>query len=197
MASETAAAAEGEGLHTETGAEGGADHGADPFPPFDSTTFASQLLWLAITFVALYFLMARVALPRIAGILETRRDRIASDLDAAQRLKTESEEAIATYESALGEARGNASSMAEEARDKARQAADARREEVEASLAAKLERAEERIGDIKAEALREVGTISADAAASIVARLTKLEASPGEVETAVADALRERQDNAV
>ena len=59
------------------------------FPPFDSTTFASQLLWFAITFALLYYLMAKVALPRIAGILEDRRDRIASDLDLAERLKRE------------------------------------------------------------------------------------------------------------
>ncbi len=71
------------------------------FPPFDATTFASQLLWLAITFGVLYYLMARVAVPRIAGIIEDRRDRIASDLDMADRLKTDSEEALAAYEKAL------------------------------------------------------------------------------------------------
>ena len=48
------------------------------FPPFDASTFASQLLWFAITFGVLYYLMAKVALPRLAGIIEGRRDRIAA-----------------------------------------------------------------------------------------------------------------------
>src|SRR5262245_5186698 len=85
-----------DGVHQEVHqAEGG--HGGG-FPPFESHNFPSQVLWLAITFAALYFLMSRLALPRVASILETRAGRIASDLAEAQRLKTETEQAIATYE---------------------------------------------------------------------------------------------------
>ena len=57
------------------------------FPPFEKETFASQLVWLAITFVLLYVLMARVALPRIGGIFAARAKRIADDLAQAQRLR--------------------------------------------------------------------------------------------------------------
>ena len=42
------------------------------FPPFQKDTFASQLVWLAITFVALYLLISRIAVPRIGGIIEER-----------------------------------------------------------------------------------------------------------------------------
>jgi F-type H+-transporting ATPase subunit b len=52
---------------------------AKGFPPFDATTFASQLLWLTLTFVALYLLMARVALPRVGAIIESRRQRVSDD----------------------------------------------------------------------------------------------------------------------
>jgi F-type H+-transporting ATPase subunit b len=68
--------------HAGTEVPGGAHEGA--FPPFDSTHFMSQLIWLAITFGALYLLMSRVALPRVAAILKERSDKIASDLDAAK-----------------------------------------------------------------------------------------------------------------
>ena len=54
--------------------------GKETFPPFQKDTFASQLLWLALTFVALYLLMSRIALPRIGTILEARRQRIDGDL---------------------------------------------------------------------------------------------------------------------
>ncbi len=72
-----------------------ARHGSGVFPPFDSTHFASQLLWLAITFGLFYLLMSKVIIPRIGGILETRHDRIAQDLDEASRLKGEADAAIA------------------------------------------------------------------------------------------------------
>ncbi|WP_209000638.1 hypothetical protein [Labrenzia sp. DG1229] len=84
-----------------------AEHGVG-FPPFDATTFASQLLWLAITFGVFYWIMKNVAMPRIAGILEDRKDRIAGDLSEANRLKDETDAAIAAYEQALAEARNKA-----------------------------------------------------------------------------------------
>ena len=127
------------GTLVETPGEGAA------FPPFDSSTFPSQLLWLAITFAILYYLMAKVALPRIAGILEDRRDRIASDLDMAERLRSDSEEALAGYERALAQARAKAHGIAEAARGEAKAAADAQRAEIEADLEKKLGSAEARI----------------------------------------------------
>ena len=78
------------------------------FPPFDATTFASQLLWLAIVFVALYLLMSRLALPRVSAIIAARQGRIAGDLAEAEKLKGETEAALAAYEKMLAEARGNA-----------------------------------------------------------------------------------------
>ena len=93
-----------------TGEEHPEEHTA--FPPFDSTYFGSQLIWLALTFIVLYVVMSRVALPRIGGILESRRVRIDGDLKEAERLRVETERALAAYEQALAEARANAQGIA-------------------------------------------------------------------------------------
>src|SRR4051812_38028557 len=100
---ETAMAASG-GVteHTEHTEQSGGGH--RDFPPFLKETFASQILWFVITFVALYLLMSRVALPRIGGILEARKGRIDGDLGEAQRLKDESDTALAAYEKSLADA---------------------------------------------------------------------------------------------
>jgi F-type H+-transporting ATPase subunit b len=143
----------------------------DAFPPFEPTFFASQVLWLVITFVALYLLMSRLVLPRIGGILEDRRDRIARDLDQADRLKQQADDAIASYERALAEARAGAFTIAAEARGSAKQEANARQAEVEAKLDVKLADAEKRIADVKAKALADVGEIAAEAAEAVVQRL--------------------------
>jgi F-type H+-transporting ATPase subunit b len=180
----------GEGIIVETPEE------REVFPPFDATTFASQLLWFAITFGVLYYLLAKVALPRIAGILEGRRDRIAADLDAAERLKSESEAAAAGYERALAEARGRASGIAEAARGAAKQKADAQRRQVEGDLAGKLAAAEARIAGIKERALGEVGTIAGEATDAVVSALIGAKATAEEVVAAVSAALGERKLNA-
>jgi F-type H+-transporting ATPase subunit b len=159
------------------------------FPPFDSSTFPSQLLWLAITFALMYYLMAKVALPRIGGILEDRRDRIASDLDTAERLKQESEEAEAAYDKALAEARAKAFTIAETAREEAKAASDALRAEAEAALNKQLATAETRIGEIKSKALSDVGAIAAEATEAIVAALSGTAIGRDEADKAVAEAM--------
>lgn len=159
------------------------------FPPFDATTFASQLVWFAITFVALYFLLAKVAIPRIAGILDARRGKIEGDLLEAERLKERSESAIASYEKALADARANAFTIAEGSRNEAKAATDAQRASIEADLAKKLAAAETRIADIKSRALADVGTIATDTVEAVVRALVDADVGAKEVGDAVAAAM--------
>ena len=53
-------------------------------PQLDVSTFLPQVVWLVITFTALFLLMWRVAVPRIADVLEARQRRIEDNLDKAQ-----------------------------------------------------------------------------------------------------------------
>ena len=78
-----------------------AQGGAKVFPPLDPATFVPQLVWLAIAFGLLYLLLSRVALPRVGEVIEERADRIRRDLDQAEKLKAETEGALAAYEQAL------------------------------------------------------------------------------------------------
>jgi F-type H+-transporting ATPase subunit b len=93
-----------------------------------------MLLWLAITFGLFYLFMKRVALPRIGGILEVRRDRIQKDLDRAAGLKEEADAAVAAYEQELADARAKANVIGKEAGESAKAEAEAQRKKVEASL---------------------------------------------------------------
>src|SRR5258705_387790 len=142
-----------------------------PFPPFQKETFASQLVWLAITFVALYLLISRIAVPRIGGIIDERAKRIEGDFAAAQRMKDESEAALAAYEKSLAEARNRAQAIGAEIRDKLHAEAEDRRKALEAKLNAQLAEAEKQIAATKASAMTNVRSIAVDAAAAIVERL--------------------------
>lgn len=151
-----------------TQAPGGAK---PPFPPFNSETFASQLLWFAFAFVLLYVLMSRVALPRVGEIVAARADRIAADLAAAQKLKDETDAAISGYEKTLADARANAQSLAGQTRDKLMAEADQHRKTVEADLNTRLQSAEATIAQTKSQAMGNVRGIATDAANAIVERL--------------------------
>lgn len=168
-----------------TEASHSADAGSGVFPPFDTSSFASQLLWLAITFGIFYLLMSRVIIPRISGILEVRRDRISRDLDEAQRLKDEADAAHAAYEQELAEAKSRAHGIAQEARDAAKSEADAKRGAVEAELNEKLAASEKRIAEIKAKALGEVDTIASQTVSAIVSELIGGTATKAEITKAL------------
>lgn len=155
------------------------------FPPFDASTFPSQLLWLAITFGLFYLFLKKVVLPRLGGILEVRRDRIAQDLDQAAMLKQEADAAIAAYEQGLADARKKANQIGQDARDKAKAEAERERKAIEAGLEQKLSAAEARIAEIKASAMKDVGSIAEDTAAAIVAALGGGKADKAEIAAAV------------
>jgi F-type H+-transporting ATPase subunit b len=174
-----------------TEAPGGA-HAKAPFPPFHAETFASQLVWLAIVFVAPYLLTSRVALPRVASILEARRDRIAGDLAEAQRLQAESDAALAAYEKSLTDARNRAQALANERRERQNAEAEAKRKALDAQLAAKLAEAERSIAATKTAAMSNVRGIAEGAAGAIVERLLGSAPSSDTVSAAVADVLRGR-----
>ena len=161
------------------------------FPPFDTQTFPSQVLWLAITFVALYLLMSKIALPRIGSILEERQQRISGDLAQAQRLKDESDAAVAAYEKALAEARARAQSLVSDSRQQQAAEAEGRRKELEAALNARIVQAEKAVANVKSAAMANVRGIATDAAAAIVERLIgSAQANREAVSAAVAEVLK-------
>ena len=181
-AGKQAEAPEASELLTEVGVEVNAE---PVFPPFDSTTFPSQLLWLAITFGLFYLLLKQVVIPRIGGILEVRQDRIAQDLGEAARMKGEADAAVAAYEQELADARARANVIGQEARDDAKAKAEAERKKVEASLEGKLSEAEARIALIKDAAMRDVGQIAEETASAVVRQLVGSDADKATVAAAV------------
>jgi F-type H+-transporting ATPase subunit b len=178
-------------VHTETGVAHGDEHGGGTFPPFDATHYPSQLLWLVITFGAFYLLMQKIIVPRVGGIIENRKGRIAQDLEEAGRLKAEADAAVETYERELATARSKAHSIAEAARESAKTKATADRTAIEAELAEKLAAAEARIGEIKNQAFAEVGQIAEETASAIVDQLIGAKASGEDIKAAVAVAKTE------
>src|SRR4051794_12033906 len=162
------------------------EHGGG-FPPFQKGTFVSQLLWFAIVFVALYLLMSRLALPRVSSILEHRRQRVEGDLTEAQRLKDQSDAAIAAYEQALADARSRAQALANETHQRAAEQAEASRKDLDAKLNDRIAEAEKIIADKRAAAMVNVKDIATEAAAAIIERLIGVAPAGQQVAKAVAD----------
>ncbi|MGI8724207.1 MAG: F0F1 ATP synthase subunit B [Methyloceanibacter sp.] len=157
-------------------------------PQLNPLDWAPQLIWLVITFTLLYLLMTYVALPRIGSVIDARMARIAKDLEAAERLRRETDQAIAAYEQALAEAKQRAHAIGDEGRAKLKAEVDAERAKLEAQLSAKAAEAEARITEAKNAALKDVNVVAADVATDVVRRLIGVAPSEAEVKQAVAGA---------
>ncbi|KAA6204757.1 MAG: ATP F0F1 synthase subunit B' [Candidatus Tokpelaia sp.] len=158
------------------------------FPPFDTTYFASHILWLAVCFGFFYFFMARVVLPRIGEIIETRRDRIAADLDQSARMKTEADAAAEAYQKNLSEARNQAKTIAHMTAEDAKTKAEAERKAFETGLEEKLAKAEEHVAACRNKALTEVDIIAGEIAADIVQKISGKKADKTALAQAIAAA---------
>ena len=182
--------AEGHGEAKGTTAHTEAPGGKKPFPPFETSTFASQLVSLVIAFVALYLIVSRIALPRVGSVLDARQDAIDGDLGEAQKLKDASDSALKAYEGELAAARSRAQAIGAETRDKLNAAADAERKTLEDRLAVKLADAEKTIAATREAAMTNVRGIAAEAASAIVQQLTGTLPERGAVDGAVDASLK-------
>jgi F-type H+-transporting ATPase subunit b len=177
--------AKGATAHTE--ADGG--HKA-AFPPFEQSTFASQLVSLAIAFVALYLIVSKIALPRVGGTIEARQKAVDGDLAAAQKLKGEADDALKAYEAELAAARARAQAIGAETREKLNAQADAERKTLEQRLATKLADAEKTIAATRAAAMGNVRGIASDTAAEIVQQLAGVKPDGKALDSAVDASLK-------
>src|ERR1700749_2991544 len=156
-----------------------------PFPPFQKDTFASQLVSLAIAFVALYLIVSKIALPRVGAVIDQRQDTIHGELPGAHKLKDESDSALKAYESELAGARSRAQAIGAETREKLNAASEAERKTLEEQLALKLADAEKTIASTRQAAMSNVRGIGPEGAAPIVHRLPGKTPDSGSVGKAV------------
>lgn len=162
-----------------------AEHGASGLPQLNVETFASQIFWLVVAFFALYWLMSKVALPRIAAVLEERADAVAADLDRAEELKRKAEEAEAAYKQALADARAKAQAIAAETRAEIQMEVDEATAKADAEISARTAEGEKRIAEIRESAMQGVAQVSEETAIAVVDRLMPGVADEATVRSAV------------
>lgn len=160
-------------------------------PQFDPSSYSSQLFWLVISFIVLYWIVAKIAVPRLGEVLDQRARVIQEDLDRALALKAETDQAVQAYEKAMAAAREQAGEHMRAVTNEAKATAEARTTELSTQVAKQVADAEARIAKAKEDALASLRGIAAETAKDVVAKLANLAPAQGDVEAAVAAALKE------
>ena len=66
-------------------------------PQLDPTYWASQVFWLTLIFSAIYFLIAKIFVPKIKGNIDARESQIRKDINEANSLKEEADKKLKEY----------------------------------------------------------------------------------------------------
>ena len=138
-------------------------------PQLDFSTFGNQIFWLLVTLVVIYFVLSRIALPRIAAVMAERQGAITNDLAAAEDLKAKAVQAEQAYLKALADARTEAQTIVGQAKAESKAELDAATAKADAEIAARAAEGEKKIAEIRANAIDSVKEVAVAAAAEIVA----------------------------
>jgi len=168
MATETT---HGDGLADAVGvaAQSGASNAG--MPQLDPSTWSNQIFWLVLALIAIYMILSRVALPRIAAVLAERQGTITNDIAAAEDLKSKAADAEAAYDKALLDARAEAQRIIAEAKAEMQTDLEKAIEKADAQIAAKSAESEEAIAEIRAGAVDSVKAVAKDTAKEIIAAM--------------------------
>ncbi|MDO6586023.1 F0F1 ATP synthase subunit B' [Salipiger sp. 1_MG-2023] len=131
----------------------------------------NQIFWLLIALVVIFFILSRVALPRIASVLAERTGTITNDIAAAEELKRQASEAEKAYDKALADARTEAQAIGQRTRDDIKAQLDIAVAKADEQIAAKTAESEAAIAEIRASAVQNVEIVAKDTALAIVAAL--------------------------
>ena len=159
-------------------------------PQMEFADYVPQIVWLVIAFTTLYFLMAKLALPRITDILETRQRRLDHALELTETLRDDATAALAEYESAIAAARGESELILAEAHERIHSEARQQLDDLNARLEGEIAESEARIGNIMTQAMGELAVAASDAARTATERLIGFEVSEERARDAV-DTVRE------
>ena len=155
----------------DTAVEHGAEAGGAGMPQLNPDYFSNQIFWLLVTLVVIYFILSRVALPRIASVLAERQGTITNDIAAAEELKQRAKEAEAAYEKALSDARAEAAKIVDDTKAEIQAKLDVEMQKADAEIAAQTAESEKAIAEIQAGATDAVKAVAKDTAKEIVAAL--------------------------
>ena len=175
---------------TETLGEENLEHAESGMPQLDPAIFPNLIFWLVVALLALYFILSKVALPRIGTVMTERNDAISNDVEQAALLKRRAEEAEASYNAALAKARDEAHRIAAETKAQIDKELSGLMAKADAEIAVKSAESEKRIGEIRDSAAKSVEEVARATAAEIVSALMPAAADAEALEAAIANRLK-------
>lgn len=154
-------------------------------PQLDNTWFSNQLLWLAVSFLALYAVISSFVAPTISKVLDTRAEQIAAAIRDAEEAKRMAETTRSSFESEGQSARTKAAELLAKVQGEISRDATEAMNKLGHDLSRKAEQADARIEDAKAKAFASMHTATVSLTKAMTEKLLGHSVSDATVEQSV------------
>ena len=162
-------------------------------PQLDPTYWASQVFWLTIIFSAIYFLIAKIFVPKIKGNIDARESQIRKDIDEANSLKEEADKKLQKYNSLIDEAKLEARKILSEGRKKINEDIQSKKEQIEKDIQKETLGATKEIEKFKINSLNKVNIISEEIVSEIIQDIFKEDLNKSSIKATVSEVMKERK----
>ena len=163
-------------------------------PQLDPTYWASQVFWLTIIFSAIYFLIAKIFVPKIKGNIDARESQIRKDIDEANSLKEEADRKLKKYNSLIDEAKLEARKILSEGRKKINEDIQSKKEQIEKDIQKETLEATKEIEKFKINSLNKVNIISEEIISEIIQDIFKEDLNKSSIKATVSEVMKERKN---
>tara|TARA_Y100000813_G_scaffold88392_1_gene62698 strand:- start:434 stop:1006 length:573 start_codon:yes stop_codon:yes gene_type:complete len=163
-------------------------------PQLDPTYWASQVFWLTIIFSAIYFLIAKIFVPKIKGNIDARESQIRKDIDEANSLKEEADKKLQKYNSLIDEAKLEARKILSEGRKKINEDIQAKKDQIEKDIQKETLGATKEIEKFKINSQNKVNIISEEIISEIIQDIFKEDLNKSSIKATVSEVMKERKN---
>lgn len=160
-------------------------------PQLDFSIFPSQLFWLSISFFTMLLIMSKLIIPRIAEMIELRREKIEGNLEKAAEIKGEAEKSLEKYRKALQDATNDANQSLQKTQQELQAMIERKQDDLSSKLAAQIAEGEKKILNSKNKVLQQVDDISVEIALEIMKKLNLKDFKAQDLEKAVKSSLKD------
>jgi len=164
-------------------------------PQLNPEFWISQILWLILTFGALYIVLSKVILPKISDNLESRRSQILENIEIAEKQREESEEKVKEFKKIILNSKLEAKNLFNEARQKVLEDVDKKRSELEKSIEAEIVSAEKEIQSLNSNSLENIKKIATDTSSDLITQLIGQEVDKNTISSIVNDLAKNTKEN--
>jgi len=164
-------------------------------PQLNPEFWISQIVWLILTFGALYIVLSKVILPKISDNLESRRSQILENIEIAEKQREESEEKVKEFEKIILNSKLEAKNLFNEARQKVLEDVDKKRSELEKSIEAEIVSAEKEIQSLNSNSLENIKKIATDTSSDLISQLIGQEVDKNTISSIVNDLAKKTKEN--